>query len=81
MRDARTEFVGSGEEAVAQAGILLLVANLLEDIGQQVFRFLIGGFGVDELVQDFLGKQVLALAVELSAAGKNLLGAAHHFDV
>jgi hypothetical protein len=59
----------------------LLVADLLEDIGQQARGLLVVGLGVYQLVQDFLGQQVLAFVVKLPAAGENLRRAAHHFDV
>jgi hypothetical protein len=36
LRDAGAQLVGGGEEAVAQAGVFLLVAELLEDVGEQV---------------------------------------------
>ena len=41
LRDAGPKLVGPGEEAVAQPGVLLLVADLLEDVGQQVLRLLV----------------------------------------
>ena len=37
--------------------------------------------GLDQLVEDLLGEQVLPLVVELAAAGEDLRGAAHHLDV
>ena len=37
--------------------------------------------GLDQLVHDLRGEQVLARVVQLAAAGEDLLGAAHHLDV
>ena len=75
------QLVGAGEEAVAQAGVFLLVADLLEDVGQQVLGLLVVGLGVDELVEDFRGEQVLALVVELPGLVRGSSRAAHHLDV
>ena len=67
------EFVGGGEEAVPQAGVLLLVSELLEDIRQQILGGLILRFGLHQLVDDLLGEQVLALVMQFPAAGEDLL--------
>jgi hypothetical protein len=63
----------AGEEAVAQARILLLVAELLEHVGEQVLGRLVLRLGLHELVQDLLREQVLALVVQLLAARQDLL--------
>ena len=44
-------------------GAFLLVADLLEDVSQQVLGLLVLGLGIDQLVQDLLGVSVLALVV------------------
>ena len=36
MWDTGAELVGSGQEAVTQSGVFLLVSDLLEDVGEQV---------------------------------------------
>ena len=61
LRDAGPELVGGGEEAVAQARVLLLVAELLEDVGEQVLGLGVVRLGLDQLVHDLRGEQVLAL--------------------
>ncbi len=81
LGDAGAQLVGPGQEAVAQPRVLLLVADLLEDIGQQVLGWLVVRLGLYQLVENFLGQQVLAFVVKLLAAGENLRRSAHHFDV
>ena len=78
LRNSRPEFVGGGEETVPQTGVLLLVADLLEHVRQQILGGLVLRFGLHQLVQDFLGEEVLALVVEFPAAGEDLRRAAHH---
>lgn len=70
-----------GEEAVTDAGALPLVADLLEGVGQQVAGVGVVRLGVDELVEDLDGQQVLAVVDELATAAQDRLGAAHHLDV
>ena len=71
----------SGEEAVAEGDAFLLVAHLLEIVGKQILGGLVLRFGIDQLVEQFDRQQILSLVVELLAAGKNLLAAAHHGDI
>ena len=63
LRNPRPEFVGGGEVAIPQAGVLLLVSKLLEDIRQQIFGDLVLRFGLHQLVEDLLGEKVLALVM------------------
>ena len=49
----------AARKAVAHAGALLLVADLLEDVGQQILGLLVARLGIDQLVQNFLGMAVL----------------------
>jgi hypothetical protein len=71
----------TGQEAVAHAGALLLVADLLEDLGQQVFGRLVVRFCVDQLIENLHGQAILALPVEFLALVDDLGRAAHHLDI
>jgi hypothetical protein len=59
----------------------LSVADLFEGVGEQVTGLAVVGLAVDELVEDLNRMEVPALVDELTAAGENGLGAAHHLDV
>jgi alkyl sulfatase BDS1-like metallo-beta-lactamase superfamily hydrolase len=59
LRNSRPQFIRSREVAIPQAWILLLVAELLENVRQQVFGGLILRFSLHQLVHDFLREQVL----------------------
>ena len=81
LRDTGAKFVGGGKEAVAETGILLLVADLLEDVGEQILGPGIVGFGLHQLVHDLGREQVLAGIMELPPTGEDFLRAAHHLDI
>ena len=51
LRNPRPEFVGGGEVAVSQAGVFLLVSELLEDIRQQILGDLICGSACTSLLR------------------------------
>ena len=61
----RSEFIGGGKVAVPQAGVFLLIADLLEDVGKKVLGVLVARLGLHELVHDFLGEQIFALVMQL----------------
>ena len=67
------KLVSRGEEAVPEPRILLLVADLLEDVGEQVLCFCVVRLSLDELVHDLRGEQIFPFVVQLLAASENLL--------
>ena len=81
LRNSRPEFVSGGEEAVAQARVLLLIADLLEDVRQQVFCGIVIRLGLDQLVHDLRGEEVPPLVMQFAATGEDLLGPAHQLDI
>lgn len=65
--DAVTQFLGAGQEAVTETGAFELVAHLLVGVGEQIFCVLIVRFSIDQLVQIFGGKPIVALGIEITA--------------
>ncbi len=68
-RDAISQLIGTGEERVAYAGAFLLIADLLENIRQEVLRLLVLRLHEDQLVQDLLRQLVLAGVEQFAPLG------------
>ena len=82
LRDAGPQLVGGGEEAVAQPGVLLLVAELLEDVGQQVLGGLVVRLGLHQLVQDLLRRAGTCPRRAVARPRARIFSdAAHHLDI
>ena len=75
------QLVGGGEEAVAQPRVLLLVAELLEDVGEQILGLAVVGLGLNQLVHDLSGQQIVARVVQFAAPREDRRAPAHHLDV
>ena len=63
------QLVSGGKEAVTQAGVLLLVAKLLEDVREQVLGVVVVRLGLHQLVHDLRGEQILALVMQFAGRG------------
>ncbi len=60
------QLVGPGEQAVSQARILLLIAERLVDVGQQVLRRLVLRLGIYLFVRNLTGVEIPALVLQLA---------------
>ena len=54
--------------------------NLFEDVRHQILGDLILRFGLHQLVDDLLRKEVLPFVVQLAATGDDLFSTPHHLD-
>ena len=58
-----------------------MVAELLENRGEQILRLAVVGFGVDQFVENRHRQPVFAILAQCPRPRENRLRAAHHFDV
>ena len=75
------KLIGTREETITKSRIFLLISELFEDICQQVLGGLILRLGLNQLVHDLLGQQILAFVVQLPPSGDDFLCTTHHLNI
>ena len=81
LRNAGPELVGSGEEAVAEPRVLLLVADLLEDVGEQILGVWFSGSACTSLFTISVASRYLPASCSSRPRAMILSLTAHHLNV
>lgn len=71
---AVAQLLCGSEEAIAQAGAFVMIAELLAVVGPQVLGDLVSWFGTDRLVEDLHGVSIPALHEERAPFNEGSLG-------